>query len=289
MKTNLAITKRSRREPQVGDVVAMRLEGRGWLLGRVISTTARIGPWGGWDGAILLYVFGPVQEHPTVPESLSVDHLLIAPVLLDRSLWRAGYIVFLENREIKDGEKLRQHCFEYPALLQPTFLDENGRRLDSRTDPCGLSALTLLRGLDERLSTALGLSREGYDDLPGNAKPVVDTTSALGVENGDARTVDVAGPCTVSLLLPGKGKTPFDFQEIEEPLMQAVEASGAGQWEGHGFDLETGDFDTRFVGENGQRLLEAIRKAVRETRVPLPETCRAMIQDENGESEFVRL
>lgn len=154
----LSKLKRTRRRPEVGDIIGVHVEGNGWLYCRVVSTTAQPGLFSGvWDDSVLLYVYRLLDGAPDPPAFLPVDDLLFPPIIVSRELWTAGYAMFLENRPFRDGEQLRQHCFAAEMFSPPRYQDEHGRVLTNRTEPCGLLGLHTPQGLSKMISRSLGL------------------------------------------------------------------------------------------------------------------------------------
>lgn len=148
--------KRTRRRPVVGDIVAMRIEGVGWVAGRVVSLEAHASAFDAWSDAILFYVFRRVSPEPMTAPFLPVREFLIPPLMTGYELWQQGYVRLLENRPLLEGERLKQHCFA--SLINPgTYYDERGHELDRRYEPCGSHGLTTLVGVDDAIRTALGL------------------------------------------------------------------------------------------------------------------------------------
>jgi hypothetical protein len=103
-----------RREAQVGDVFALR--GRK-LLGRVVSTTAVVGP---THGCALVYVYRDA--------TLSRDALLVPPLLTTRAPWYRGLFEHRESRPLMPGDYFAAHVFRD---AQGRLFDEEERPLDS--------------------------------------------------------------------------------------------------------------------------------------------------------------
>jgi len=76
--------------------------------------------------------------------------------------------------------------------------------------------------------------------------------------------------CLTFYIPSGNGLQELDVGELERELTEAVGASKAGEWAGHGTDLEMGIFDMRFVGKSTARMLDAIRPVLRRWRHSLP-------------------
>ena len=61
---------------------------------------------------------------------------------------------------------MRQHCFSRAPLspnAAPVFVDENGRELKQRTEPCGEWGLVSYRWIDDHVSDAIEIPRAPED------------------------------------------------------------------------------------------------------------------------------
>jgi ribosomal protein S18 acetylase RimI-like enzyme len=108
----------ARREPQIGDVFALRRGAAGELLGRVVSTSAIVGP---THGCILVYVYRD-EPRPTR------DDLLLPPILTTRGAWSRGYFAHLRSEPLLPGDYFERHVFR-DALGR--FYDDEARPLDA--------------------------------------------------------------------------------------------------------------------------------------------------------------
>jgi hypothetical protein len=256
LRTNLAVLKKSRREPEAGDVFAMRIDPLGWFFGRVVRTDAQTSPFAdGWK-ANLIYIFRFAHTKANPPDRLKIDDLLIPPILIADEPWLMGRFVHIENRSFKEDELVTRHCFESPIFGNPKYFDDNGKELPSKLSPCGFLALTTLHGLDNEISRAIGIPPARQDDDEG-AEGAKASTSA-----------EFAGECSVSLYVPTSADA--DVAAIEKQLEETLKAAKVGEWEGHGFDLEKKLFDVRFEGPSGIKLLMMLSKAIKKLRPPLP-------------------
>lgn len=143
-----------RRRLHAGDVfVAMPLDGL-YLYGRVISTEAQLV---GMEGVNLIYVYrvrSDAQAH--VPwDQLSVDDLLIPPVLTNRLGWSRGYLKTVDHRPLAPGDVLSQHCFR--SSVDECFYDERLNKIPARVEPCGNYGLSSYVSLGIKIALALGL------------------------------------------------------------------------------------------------------------------------------------
>jgi hypothetical protein len=152
------VPKRQRRKPQVGDVVRIAIGPRQWLFGRVVSTNAYASAFSDfWSDGILLYIFKHVSSDGIPPRPLLASDLLVPPIISTHEPWKSRRCEFVENRPFEPGEVLAQHCFESPIWTPPRYFDDKGRRLEARSEPCGMHGATTLLGVEEAIRE--GLSR----------------------------------------------------------------------------------------------------------------------------------
>jgi len=110
----MALATKARREPQVGDVFAVR--GR-QLLGRVVSMDAAVGP---THGCVLVYVYRDA--------TLSRDALLVPPMLTTRAPWYRGLFEHRGSRPLMPKDYFEQHVFRD---VKGQLFDEEERPLDA--------------------------------------------------------------------------------------------------------------------------------------------------------------
>jgi hypothetical protein len=277
METNLSVLKRTRGPPAPGDVVALHVRDKGWLFGRVVNPRAKTDPLERPWEAVLLYVFKGIAPAPVPPPSLPVANLLLPPQLVAPDPWMRGYVRFIENRGFLPGEVLPTHCFLYKGRTTPTYIDEHGWVLPSRIEPCGRAGVTLVRGLDEGISEALGIPP------PPETAAAVPTTASRTRKAGRARR----RTGTISLHLPSPVQTPLDWSDVEDALIAGVEGAGAGSWLGHGTDLQTGVFDIQFESERCDRPAQALGAAIRRLPPALPAGWYAVARYDDDDEEQV--
>ena len=105
---NLAVLKKTRRAPRVGDVFVMQPPDGQFLFGRVISLDAN--PLG-VGGAVLIYIYR-TRSHTKEPVSeLLPGEFLVPPMMTNKLPWTRGYFEFVENRALAWMDLLPQHCF----------------------------------------------------------------------------------------------------------------------------------------------------------------------------------
>lgn len=106
----------------------------------------------------LIYIYrDPQPTKSPALKSLSVDRLLGPPRFINRLPWSRGYFETVLNIPMTRDDLLEQHCFS--ALRSDTpYVDEKGRPLATRFEPCGKWALAGYVTIDEVLARAFGFS-----------------------------------------------------------------------------------------------------------------------------------
>jgi catechol 2,3-dioxygenase-like lactoylglutathione lyase family enzyme len=114
----------TKRTPQIGDVFAVHTSGSEGLLGRVVSTSAIVGP---THGCHLVYIYRPGA-------GLSRDDLLIPPLLTTRAPWTHRYFEFLRSEPLLPGDFFERHAFRDD---KGQLYDEECRPLQVASSPVG--------------------------------------------------------------------------------------------------------------------------------------------------------
>ncbi|MCC7390711.1 MAG: hypothetical protein IT431_18340 [Phycisphaerales bacterium] len=262
MAVKLAKLSRSKRTPKSGDIYRLRLEDGRWFLGRVVLTGMPDSPGSESNDHILLYLFRTEYDGTaSVPERLPVAELLCAPVLVGEEMLEGGLFEHIESRDFKHGERLDRHCFAY--LSGATYYDEYGQELSGPFEPVGAFSSTLDAGIEARIASALG-------------EPVWYQHLLDRMEKGESgllqRPSGVMGPVpedSVVLFIPASDDgEPRGLDEIEDPLIEAVEGNGVGEWEGHGYDADLKEWDIRFIGRRPGKVRDALLPALRKLNLP---------------------
>jgi hypothetical protein len=261
-RTNIQPQKPTRRKPQEGEVFAFYVQGCGWLFGRL----ARLNCLGALQYP-LIYVYRAIQPAPHPIPTLDKRDLLVPPMFVVPQLWTLGYFVAVREGPAMPGDVFDRHCFD---TTFGTYVDEDYKRVDTPFEPCGHTGLSGPMPFDDDISDALGIPR-----VPDDEK-LIKTKSPRG------QVKDGAGE--VAVYIPRR-ESKRTVESIEEQIRIAVEGSGAGVWEGHGFDLDKGLFDTRFQGKSRRRLLDAVRRAVASLKSRLPEGSYAVVRPRRGDWE----
>lgn len=155
--TNLRLIKRSRHVPARGDIFVMQLPTGKFLFGRVIlAEPPRDSAPGPSTNLIYIYSSQSDLKKPD-HQQLTANKLLLPPIWTNRVGWSKGVFETVENEPLRKDDLLRQHCFrDSPRGL---YLDEAGRKLPSRVEPCGEWGLVSYRWIDDHVSDAIGIPR----------------------------------------------------------------------------------------------------------------------------------
>jgi hypothetical protein len=157
--TNMSILKKTRHKPQVGDVFAVCIAQRVWLMGRVVE----IGKMFGWPlDCNMMYVYAHqfsslqqlVDSEPPVP-----PQLLVGPFVSGNQLWSQGYFLHIRNIPLREVDVVGQHLFIDGHLPIGTYKNIHRERVRCETlpyspVPSGLGNTTTT---DTLLSEAIGL------------------------------------------------------------------------------------------------------------------------------------
>lgn len=149
VQTNLKVLKRSNVPPKAGDIFVMQLPSDEYLFGRVILADAprERAP---MPCSHLLYIYDRRSAVPQAEISdLRPGRLLIPPVWTNRKAWTKGCFRTIGNRPLERFDLLKQHCFLRLAFgpgRPDAVVDETGRVLTQRTEPCGSWALPVTAG-----------------------------------------------------------------------------------------------------------------------------------------------
>jgi len=148
---NLAVLRKTRRNPEPGDIFAMLPPDGLFLFGRVISVDAN--PLG-VGGAYLIYVYRARARQKTRVPELFRGQLLVPPMMTNKRPWTMGYFEPVEKRPLGPMDVLPQHCFKDS---RGWYFDEQGNRLPAPVEPVGQWGLHSFRTIDDAVSGALGI------------------------------------------------------------------------------------------------------------------------------------
>jgi hypothetical protein len=152
---NFRPLKRSRRPLAAGDLFVMQLPTLKYLFGRVILTPdyPRLGP---MPQSYLIYVYRWQSDRmePDLSE-LTPRNLLLPPEWINPLGWVRGFQQTVAHYPLTAADRLPVHCFH--DVLRRTYVDETGRPLPRRLEPCGNWGLGGYHLLDRDISKALGI------------------------------------------------------------------------------------------------------------------------------------
>lgn len=131
-----------RRAPQIGDVFSIRGTS---LLGRVVSTSAIVGP---THGCLLVYVYAD-------PKRFSRDRLLLPPLLTTRAPFSHGLFAYVKSLPLLPGDYFEPHAFRD---AKGALYDEEGRPIDAADAPVGDWTLQQADAIERAVATALSAS-----------------------------------------------------------------------------------------------------------------------------------
>jgi hypothetical protein len=106
-----------RRRTQIGDVFAVHASSGEGIVGRVVSTSAIVGP---IHSCHLVYLYRPGSP-------LGREHLLLPPLLTSRAPFSQGYFEFLRSEPLLPGDFFDRHAFRDP---EGRLYDEESRPLE---------------------------------------------------------------------------------------------------------------------------------------------------------------
>lgn len=144
--------RRTRRWPQKGDVFVYRLKGHHYGFGRVVVTD--IGMFFDDDRLILIYIYDAFSPTMSNVPTLRKEMLLIPPVFVSRRPWTKGYFQTVRSEGLRREDRWPRHCFYDAAHFR--YVDECGKRVMRRTDPCGDYGLSFIGAVEVCIRRALG-------------------------------------------------------------------------------------------------------------------------------------
>jgi hypothetical protein len=151
--TNLTVLQRSRKKVGAGDVFTFQLLDGPFRFGRVVATGLNAP----MPDSTLVYIYRAEASDPADPPlaQLVPEDLLIPPVFTNRQGWLRGYFKTLLHQPIEPTDLLATHCFFDSG--RKIYRNEQGEPLSAASDPCGSWSMASHRGVDDRVSQALGL------------------------------------------------------------------------------------------------------------------------------------
>ena len=257
--TNMIVLKPSRRKPKAGDLFVCNMRGERWVAGRVIHNQCKM--MSGTGNEFLLYFYGMQVSDPAKLRPPFKPDLLIPPIITNALGWRIGLFETIANHPLASGEVLPRHYFlRSGASIE--WDDPRAEYVDEFKEPSphpgpgelwGWSGLSGYANVDTDLSRALGMEL-AWDPWEELKRPQTDL-----VLEGASVVVYIAAP---------EDDPEFGLDEIEDPLVEALDRAGVGSLEGHGFDLVRGLADIRFVGPSPARIRDVVLPVLKKLKPP---------------------
>jgi hypothetical protein len=143
----------SRKKRHDGDVFVMRLD-EGYLCGRVVTTSAKIGP--DYPGFNLLYFYSGFYEQiaDIDPAALRPDDLLILPAITNNQGWLRGYFETVVNVPLSPSDVLPVHHFRHIATGE--YVNEFAERVTTPLAPIAMQGLRSYLTIEDSIARALG-------------------------------------------------------------------------------------------------------------------------------------
>src|SRR5579883_2527143 len=125
----LTVLKKTKRAPLVGDVFAFRAGDGAYRFGRVVSTSAIVGP---THGCVLVYLYAAkARDKGRVPK-LDPGALLLPPLMTTRAPWTHGYFEHVKTATVRARDLLSRHAFRD---ARGVVVDEEGRPIEDGAGP----------------------------------------------------------------------------------------------------------------------------------------------------------
>lgn len=155
--TRFMVLKRSRHDPQPGDLFLMNLLGKRWILGRVVANDCRSDRFTEYP-AVLLYIYDMKVIDPDDIRTPIPPKLLIPPELTNRQGWTQGWLLHVRNEPMTPSELLPRHVFDGVAV-DGRFRNEYAQFVDAPSpgELVACSGLASILGIEESISEALGI------------------------------------------------------------------------------------------------------------------------------------
>ncbi len=200
-----------------------------------------------------VYLFKPELSSDTIPREASLNDLLTYPILTDRETVCGFPLV--GYRAFTAGERYKRHFFGEGEM----YYDEHNREVSREemndanyfNEVCSHD-VHIDAGIEYEIAQALG---EEVDNTP--LAPEEMETLLRGMQS-------------VLLIIPAPpddDEEEFGLDLVEDPLIEAVEDSGEGEWVGHGFDADLSQCDVQFEGDP-EKLCGALLPALERLSLP---------------------
>ncbi|MFF2158118.1 immunity 26/phosphotriesterase HocA family protein [Paenibacillus chitinolyticus] len=102
--TELRVLKRTRKNPQDGDIFVMEPKENLFYFGKVINDSVESkNPF--FKGWYLVYLYNTPSDTKEIPDNLDPNNLLIPPMVINKQGWLKGYFETIGSEIVTDEEK----------------------------------------------------------------------------------------------------------------------------------------------------------------------------------------
>lgn len=158
-KTNMIASGPRQRMPKPGDLFAVNMLGKIWVVGRVIHMDSQM--LGGGGDEPLIYFYKMSVNDPELLRPPFKPDLLIPPVVTSTKCWKLRFFRTLGNYPVLTEERLARHYFSRKSMTgdRVYFVDEfqEPSPIPLESEYCATSGLTTYTGIDDLLSAAMGI------------------------------------------------------------------------------------------------------------------------------------
>ncbi|MBK7406255.1 MAG: hypothetical protein IPJ41_17025 [Phycisphaerales bacterium] len=251
---NMVVLQPTRTKPKAGDLFVCNLRGERWVAGRVVHLGCMmVSDRPGYEALLYFYRID-VPAVDTLRPPIK-PNLLIPPIGAGFHGWRDGFFKTIWHAPLSAGERLARHVFVDSNFASAPD-EPNARFVNEYRQPCERpgpnelwerSGAYLPKGIDDLLSDALGI-RRAPEESPGKGGPGA----------GDRECIVYVPDADGSM----------DLLDLEAQLEVALLDAGAGEWEGHGYDVERRCWDIRFNGPDPGKIGRVLLPMLKSLTLP---------------------
>ena len=146
-------------EPKLGDIFTFSIKEGEYMFGRIIAENPTV------DGfndpkikKVVIYIYKNIEHSKKVDISkLTVDSLLLPPLILNIDVWKLGYLEIIDHEETNDVNVHFPICFDNKGLYGIDYTDPWGKKIEKQKI-CGLAGLSNMVVLESKLCNIFGFS-----------------------------------------------------------------------------------------------------------------------------------
>lgn len=132
--------KKSNKIPCEGDVFCLQPSNGVFYFGKVIKSNLR-NPTAFINGNLLIFIYDVCSDDKLKVPDLKNKKLLIAPIIINRQLWKKGYFETVCNIGVCEYESNLDYGFLNIVKKETEYLDIDGNVLDHTPQYCGIYGL----------------------------------------------------------------------------------------------------------------------------------------------------